>query len=305
MNPASSSMGAFCTASLFFLAMSSAAAASLRPHDLGSAQIEDARKPERGTALAASAATAQEVLELSGFREQVEQIPALIQVQLQQRQNSLDPDVYAVVSRVLLESFRADSLYTTVVQRFAADADPERLNAVLEWLRSPLAQKMIRLEVEAGTPEGQQKLKDYAAALQGNPPAQIRLALVKRLDEATRTTELAIATSASMVGAMMGTLQAQLPPEKRMDEAQVGKELSRMKAQLQAPMKNNTLVNFLFTYRSVSDEELTQYLSFWESETGRWFGRASSQAFLGAMAAASADAGKRIQETASPPQRVE
>ena len=61
-------------------------------------------------------------------------------------------------------------------------------------------------------------------------------------------------------------------------------------------MKSTVLVSFFCTYRAASDEELNQYAGYWESESGQWLNRITSEVWFEAMSAAGREAGKRIAE---------
>jgi hypothetical protein len=71
---------------------------------------------------------------------------------------------------------------------------------------------------------------------------------------------------------------------------------STLKAQLEQPMKQNTLVTFIYVYRSVPDDELKEYINFWNSEEGRWSNKILSQAFLDAMAKVGREMGNRLSK---------
>lgn len=235
-----------------------------------------------------------EVLELSGAKKQVEQIPDIVNAQLTQRQMEVKPEVYEKVSRIMAESYKANTLYQDVVNYFKNNFDQNRLLVILEWLQSPLSQKMSRLEIQASTAEAMQEMRNFAAQLQYTPPRQERLALVQRFDEVVGATEMSIEMSLASFRGLAKAIDPTLPPEKRLQEGQLEQLCNQMKAQLQMPLKNSTLVSFLYTYRSVSDEELNTYIDFWESDTGKWFNRVSSEAVMEAMTKAAEGAGNQM-----------
>lgn len=236
----------------------------------------------------------EEVLELSGAKKQIEQIKDIVNAQSAQHQNELEPEMFEKFSRVMNGSYRGDVLYKNVVNYFKDNFDQGRLLVILDWLNSPLSQKMTRLEVAASTVEAMRGMNDFAVWMQQNPPAQERLALVQKLDETVGGTKLVIEMNLVSFRGIAKAIDPTLPPEKRLQKGQLDQLCGQMRTQLQLPLKNSTLVSYLYTYRSVSDYELKTYINFWESEAGMWFNRVYSEAVLGAMANAAEEAGGRM-----------
>jgi hypothetical protein len=250
----------------------------------------DPNPPER--------ALIEEVLTLYGVKEQMAQLPALLEAQLEREREQYPPQVYQVLRQAFAEAYRADGLYAKVIAHFEATATPEQLLAAREWLRTPLSQKMTRLEVEAASPQSQEKIPEFAAGLEANPPSADRVSLVQELDDAVSATDTTIAVSVATVRAVVKGVQPLLPADKRMPEEEIEHELLRLEAGLQSTMKYSTWIGFLYTYRSVSDQELTEYLAYWQSGEGRWLSHTTTDALLEAITAAAEDAGKRIAEAA-------
>jgi len=189
----------------------------------------------------------EEVLTLYGVKEQVTQLPALLEAQLERERDQYPPDVYPVLSQAFAQAYRADGLYEKVVAHLEAAASPEQLLAAREWLRTPLSQKMTRLEVEAASPQTQEKIPEFAAELESNPPSADRVSLVQELDEAVGATETTIAVSVATVRAVVRGVQPLLPAGKRLPEEEIEHGVARLEAELQSTMKYSTWLGFLYT----------------------------------------------------------
>lgn len=245
-------------------------------------------------------ALVEEVLELYGVKEQVAQVPLLLQAQLEQERDQHPPEAYQALRQAFAQAYRAETLYDRVIAHFEAAATTEQLLAAREWLRTPLSQKMTQLEAAAGTPQAQQEMQEFAASLGANPPSSDRVALAQELDAAVGATDTTIAISVATVRAVVKGVQPLLPAEQRMAEEEIEHEVMELEAELQQTMKYGTWLSFLYTYRSVSDQELTDYLAYWQSAEGRWLSRTAGDALLEAVTAAAEDAGKRIAAAALP-----
>lgn len=256
---------------------------------------------ETGTKVSASSESidknkiVEEILELSGMKKQIENYPSLVQSQLAESQNKQKPEVFAIVSKVMSESYKAETMYQVVLGNLIANFDMNHYTALLNWLHSPLSKKMSQLEEQASTPEALQEMREFAAKLQYNPPSQERIALVQALDEAVGGTNLSIEMITLTNLQMYKAFETAIPEAQRIKEDNWEEKFkSTLKDQLEQPMKQNTLISFLYVYRSVSDEELREYINFWDSSEGRWCNKILSRAFLDAMARIGREMGNRL-----------
>jgi hypothetical protein len=142
-----------------------------------------------------------------------------------------------------------------------------------------------------------QDIQLFAAQLQRKPPHQERLALVRKLDEATSTTEFNIEIRISSFRELAKAINPLLPPEKQFQEGQLEQLVNTMRAQLYVPMNNEVLVNMLYTYQSATDNELRAYLTFLESDTGRWFTKVANNGLMSAMTTAAEKFGNGVRKT--------
>jgi uncharacterized small protein (DUF1192 family) len=241
----------------------------------------------------------EEVLELYGVKEQVSQVPALLQAQLERERAEHAPGVYSALRDAFAHAYEPEKLYQKVIAHFESNSNREQLLAARKWLETPLSQKMTRLEVAAGRPEAQQEMQEFSAQLDANPPEPDRLSLVQELDDSVGASENTIAISVATVEAVVKGVQPLLPPDRRMPESEIEHQVERLQAQLKATMKYSTWLAFLYTYRSATNQELEEYLAYWRSGEGRWLSQTASAALLEAITAAAEEAGKRIAEAAT------
>src|SRR4030095_875974 len=94
-----------------------------------------------------------EALEISGTKKALESIPAQIRAQYDARQSPVRAEDKARVIRILTDAFRPDVLYSAVRGAFRSNFDAERIDVVMEKLRSPLFRKIAAME-HAGTEPG-------------------------------------------------------------------------------------------------------------------------------------------------------
>jgi Domain of unknown function (DUF4124) len=242
-----------------------------------------------------------EALEISGTRKALESIPAQIRAQYDARQSPIRPEDKARVIRILTDAFRPDVLYSAVRGAFRSNFDAERMDVVMEKLRSPLFKKIAAMELATTEPGAQPDLERFAMGLQGDIPAPARVSLVQRQEAAMRSAELQIDMAVIAAKAVGRSLEALLSPAQRA----TGREMDAAERQLRSQQNALTraaLVRWLYTYRALTTEELTTYVEFNESDAGRWFSATQRKGLLEAMRAAM-DTAARHMASAFPAKR--
>ena len=236
----------------------------------------------------------EEVLELSGAKKQILQIPAVCQSQLSERQGRMKPADYARLSQIIAESYRPDTLYKAVSDTFKSRFDEKRLLAVRQAWHSPLFKRIAALEAQASTPEGARRMQEFAVELRRVPPHADRLALIRRVDAATRSTDLNVEIALATIRGIALGVDPMMPASQRLKPGQLDQLLSDMRAQIRAPLKNQVLITLLYAYQSLTDEELRAYLAYLESDAGRWFDRVAKDGILSGMTAAADRVGRQM-----------
>ncbi len=242
-----------------------------------------------------------EALEISGTKRSLETIPAHIRAQFEARQTPLKPDEKTRVGKILGDAFRPDVLYSAVRGAFRTNYDPQRMNFVIGQLRTPLFRKIAALEVAASQPGARQDLERFTIGLQGDIPQPARVALVQRYEASMRSAELQIEMGVVAFRAVTRSLEPVLPSEKRLTAREADSAERSLRAQ-QDGLVRAALVRWLYTFRSLTDEELAEYVAFAETDAGRWFVATQRKGLLDAMRTAM-DAAARQMAAAFPAKR--
>lgn len=240
-----------------------------------------------------------EVLKLSGVENTLRSIPMLVRNQLASEEARLSPLEGTAVRNNLNASFTVNALYESVKAHIARNSDRERLVTTLKGLRSPLVQKITQLEAQAAAPEAAPQKSLFAVQSYKKPPTRERKALIERLDTAKGATELAVEMPVAIAQGITKTMDAVLPTAKRSKKKEIDEVVSLLRTRHRPEVKTETQLTLLFTYRSVSDDELKQYVEFLESEPAKWFNDVVSKGVIEAIGAASERSTQKITKTLS------
>jgi len=238
----------------------------------------------------------------SGMEMQTQQIPLLIQARFDQAVNNdyriqkLPRHIVSDMREIILQSYAAEHLEKTIKEHLALQMKADEIRDVLTWLDSPLGKKCTQLEEAASTPEAFVKMQAYAGQIQDAPPPQNRLKLFQGLDSAVKATETSVEIAMNTQIAVIMAIVVTLPVENQKPFSEIKKEVEKSRPQLEAVMKAEVLLSFLYTYRSLRDSELEQYLDFTTSTKGEKYHSAAVTGFKKALLDGSIKWGNSIAE---------
>ena len=223
------------------------------------------------------------VLELSNVKKQVESLPSHVNDEYAQYKERIPAQIYEAGSQIMVESYSAEDVYASVVDYFKANYRRDYLLQIKEFMGSELSEKIAGLEEKAAGSNGLKEMKEFANALGQKPPPEERSELIKKLDQAVGATNMQIETVITMYKGMNLAIDPVVAPDKQLTPGELDMVTSQMRKELKNILKNVISISFLYTYQSLSDEELKQYLNFWSSDAGKWFNKVSNEAFISAM----------------------
>lgn len=253
-------------------------------------------------ALAAEADNAVRQLYIkTGMATQLQQLAPTIksgmEQAMQQKGAKMDAAMMKNMAAAATTAYEARKLETIVLGYMSKNLNAADIKGTVTWLDSDLGKKISQLEKQAGTPAAQQ-MKAYFQTFQKNPPAGKRIDMIGNLVLATKAietgTEIALKTQVAVMTAMLS------------NTPQVNKEMIKlMQAQIeqQRPkiveaIAEQIIMAFLFTYRGLSDQEISKYIQFANSAVGKKYHEVMSGALILALTQAGDDLGKAITPSA-------
>jgi hypothetical protein len=230
-------------------------------------------------------ALVQELFIKSGMEKQFEQLPLIIQAGFDrlakedEHLQKLPKNLLSSISALAREAFAPESLKAAMLPELKAQLTVQDMKQVLKWLDSPLGRKCTDLEVAAATPEAEAEMEQYGAQIRKSPPAAPRLAVLKKLDGALAATDSAAEVAIGSQVAVALAINATLPREQQRPLAEIRREMQKTRHLVEAEARAQTLIALLYTYRSLSEAQLRQYLEFLKSPAGSKFMSVSTAAF--------------------------
>ncbi|MBS7662559.1 hypothetical protein I0D00_11515 [Pseudomonas lalucatii] len=159
------------------------------------------------------------------------------------------------------QAFAAAGLCRDLAEQLAGRFEQHQLQQARRLLESPLARRFTAAERAVGE-DGGTALADYRRQLAARAPRPSRLALVRRLDAAARTTELA-----ALLRYEVGKTQALLALRARgetLDEQSLSRQTSAQAEALNQSSAAAVESFMLYAYRQIPSEQLAEYAALYE-----------------------------------------
>ncbi|HKQ63567.1 MAG TPA: DUF4124 domain-containing protein [Methylomirabilota bacterium] len=233
-----------------------------------------------------------ELLELAGVRTQLAGIVSRVAADLRPPPAQMSAADRAAIDRVLAQSLRDDAVYAAVREAFRPQVDRPSLEATAAWLRTPVARKIVALETASSEPETEQKVAEYAATLKTNPAPARRLELLQRLDWVTGANETSADLVAVIARGLSSAVSAAGPPQRRLRPGQIEDRAAQVRARANESLREVRTMSMLYTYQTLHDDELAEYVRFSGSDAGRWYNTAMRKSLVAAL-------GKAVEQTAA------
>jgi len=157
----------------------------------------------------------QTLMRKSGLDKQLEQIPAMVQAeveQTQQQQKVFPQSELPNIKRLVAVAFDSKALNNAVRAHIQTNMTGKDIEAALIWLNSPLGEKITGLEEAASTPQAMAEMQSMAGGLAGN---KARVEKLKRLDNAVQAIESNVRMALNMQVAMTIAMTATMTPDQQ------------------------------------------------------------------------------------------
>jgi hypothetical protein len=191
-------------------------------------------------------------------------------------------------------AYESPKLMNIMLRSFAGKMDDAEIRSVIQWLDSPTGVKCTDLEKQSLTAEAFQELPRFAEEIQKKPPRPERLNLVGELDRATRATATSVEIFINSNLAVATAVALSLPQESSMLLSEFKKKLEAGRAAIENALQEQTRLSLLYTYRSLSDSEIKEYIDVADSPAGNKFNAAGIEAFQKAMVEGGVDFGRGV-----------
>jgi hypothetical protein len=229
--------------------------------------------------------TVDTLMQKSGIYEQIGYFPEHVKMgflQTQQQDDALPDDEALAIAGMIDQSFDPEALRSEIRQNITKGLTDQEMQQVIDWLDSPLGQKITALEKAAASTESYDRMLSQQSEIFQQP--QERKDLARQLDEAVKMTDLTLSITENTQLAMFAIFMELTPEDQRVPMGQVAAALKQDLLQYRDAAQEKTLGSILFTYADLTDAELGAYVDFARSTIGQTYHATVNDAFTIALA---------------------
>lgn len=208
---------------------------------------------------------------LSGLEQQIRDLPSIVLEQFNEEKELLTPASRNNALAVIEEVFNPELMVTDArnyLMLVSADGFIDEINA---WLNTELTQKMNDLEMASNDDVTFENRDRFFSTLENEMPSEARLELLRRLESSTEATYYLVSIITDMYLSLIQIMSNYMPPEDRVSSDRLPELRYAIMNDLLPMYRDITFAMNLYTYRDVSHEDLEEYVSFYETEAGKWF----------------------------------
>ncbi|MCB9058459.1 MAG: hypothetical protein H6627_07820 [Calditrichae bacterium] len=209
-----------------------------------------------------------EIITALNFDNVIGSIQQTVSVQLSSLQNAVGEKVYDGMQSAAHKAYSKDSLKVNFRKFLLTKADSLDVNSFLKWLRSPLYLKIDKAESRQLTEKDYNNILELNSKYKNDSTLSTRILYIKsalRREE----TELTADAYASTFRALIEANRRFVDQMHKIKESDVDFIVDTERKKFINDMYDRALVEKLYRYADLSDQELMQITDFKHSSTGK------------------------------------
>ncbi len=213
-----------------------------------------------------------EVMIRSGLKQVLSQFPELLKAGVdagaQSAPNQAEEELNQI-KRIVENAFDGETIHHQMRTHLLDGLDETTLKTLLAWYNGTLGRKITDLELAATSIEGMTAMNAQVLDLQSQFKGSPREKLFTRYDKATGATESTLETSMAIQRALVGAFaQEDASPA---DYNQLVAMVEANRFMVRGMIGQQVYTSYLYTYASLSDAQIEEYIAFAESAAGQRF----------------------------------
>ncbi len=156
-------------------------------------------------------------------------------------------------------------------------SNKDSLRKIISIYNSPLLKEMNKFEKEANDSSRLQEKKAFYQNINNNPPSNERMQQYNTLNEAIGESEMTMMMIQDLRISLAKAFNSILPKEKQIPIDELYKK-DPLPEDLPQKLVRQIVSGYVFTYKDVSDEKLSEYIGIWQSPLGHYYKGKKSEA---------------------------
>lgn len=181
-------------------------------------------------------------------------------------QSQFPPGQITMIKNMMSRVFEPEEWLRSIRRRMLADYQPGSMKALHKWYQSPLGKKVVQAEMMDLNEGMTEQKREFLNQLKYNPPQENRLEMAERLETTVGMTDYTMDTFLTLIKVLF-------PFNDQWKKLHVRAVSQNVRDDLFDPAREYYLQSFLYKFRDFSEKELSEYVTFATSPSGKWFYR--------------------------------
>ncbi len=213
-----------------------------------------------------SAEQSKQFLHESGLAELIASLPATMEQQLDVKRLSVNsPASFEQTSQAVLKAASLVDGEKVALLYLSQQDKVDELSVALDFLASPLGQRIGEQERAANTPEAQLAMQAYAMQLAENPAPKSRNDLIQKLVEVLKADKIVMQLMEGVYFSVLDVSALLDPAKAKVLKVMMENEWQNMEPQLSQQFSVFMTMGAYYSSRILSDQDLSGYIDFLSS----------------------------------------
>lgn len=218
---------------------------------------------------------AQSFLHDSGLDTLISSLPETMEQQLNlQRLTETNQLQFEQAEKAIKEATQRIQNRNIALDYLMTRADAENLKGAMEFLASPLGQRIAVEERQSSSADAQLEIQSYAMQMAKNPPPAERIKLVQNLADSLNADQVILTLMKGTFYSLLNITEALSPEMGATLKSGLDEEWNKMEPMLKEQFSQYMVMGAHYSYRNLSDEDLKSYIDFLNTKSGQAYWKA-------------------------------
>ncbi len=240
--------------------------------------------------------TIDNIISGTGIDKLIQASPKLALAALKQSAFAVDePQVNSQLNGAFQAAFTEQQIGDDIRHQLMSEMSTKLAESYLGLLTDPTWKKFSKMERASSDPANAEDMQTFAASISNHAPPSSRMDLIRRLDNANRTSGFSVNLQIAFFRTVFKAINPVMDEDMKIGDEELGKMQDEVRKSISNDIKKHVELSYLYAFRKVSDQELESYVKLSESNTNRDSNRILTKSIINAIDKAAERAAQRMR----------
>jgi hypothetical protein len=209
-----------------------------------------------------SDASLDKLMEVSGLREQMAEIPGMILTGVEQASSQgteIPEAMLARLYRSIDESFAPEEVLLFVKQELKKSISEEQVAGLMQWYESETGKRIVKAEIDASSPAAYMEMNRIGKSLFEN---EQRVIMAQTIANQAKSTDLVMDLQLNTAIAVYAAVSMALMPGEKVDIEAFRQQMTSQDELMRDNIEQFVILTLLYSYKDIDPASMEKYLQF-------------------------------------------